>query len=415
MSPRRVVTLPPSVTGPDAVTFAAKAKARRADFLEIRTDLHSELPIRTLADILPLIVSERERPLPVEWVERASKIDRDITAPITQGGDTSLPSHHALTPLTPDEALALWKSAPAISAGAWVKHIEPLGTPAQASRLWETRRLLQAHFGADRVTVLGMGPYALPFRCTLAPDNVLDYVALEPTFRAAAGQRLLDDAVREERAKPKDRRYRLGILGSHIDGSRSPRIHAQPFDRIDLPPDAPIPELLKALEPFYAGFAVTSPFKKPVAQAVQADLDAVNTLVRRRDGTGWNWANTDMEGASAILKKLGASRVVALGDGGVTSALKAAAKPLGVGLEILRRAEVSSVPLRGAFVWTWPKEVPAPEQLRFNQADVAVVAYGAAARQIAKDILARGGRPKMWGARWFIAQARRQKALWESA
>ena len=48
-------------------------------------------------------------------------------------------------------------------------------------------------------------------------------------------------------------------------------------------------------------------------------------------------------------------------------------------------------------------------------ARVAVIAYGAPGRTIAAQVRARGGQPVMLGARWFIAQARRQKALWESA
>jgi len=408
VSPKKVVTLPPTALGSQAVQFAQEARRRGAELLELRSDLHSDLPVQALARELPLIVSERGRRLPRPWLEQATWVDRDITDALESEG-TTLPSHHAAAPLSPEQALSLWKSV-RIGPQAWVKHIEPLGGFNDAARLLKTQQLLQHEFGAERVTVLPMGPAALPFRCVLSPKNALEYVALHSGFRAAPGQRLLDDAVREARARPG--RRRLGILGTHIDGSRSPRIHLQPFDRLDLPSDTDMPSLLAALHPHYLGFAVTSPFKKPVAQAVKADLDAVNTLVRT--GDGWRWANTDVEGASAILQKLKRGRVVALGDGGVTSALRLAAAPLGIELPVLRRADVTPVPLQGAFVWTWPKEVPPPAALSFDQADVAVVAYGAAARQIAKEIQARGGRPKMWGARWFIAQARRQRELWES-
>ena len=71
--------------------------------------------------------------------------------------------------------------------------------------------------------------------------------------------------------------------------------------------------------------------------------------------------------------------------------------------------------LSGVVIWTWPAAVDAPETLRFQGARVAVVAYGAPGRKIAAAIRARGGQPVLLGARWFIAQARRQKELWESA
>jgi hypothetical protein len=407
MSPRRVVTLPSDVSSTEAIAFAEEAQKRGADLLELRTDLHENIPVERLASLLPLVVSERGRPLPGRWIAHALLVDKDISE---RAGDASLPSHHASTPLSPEQALSLWRRS-GISDEALVKHVEPLGPPSGAARLFKTQELLAQAFGAHRITVLGMGPCALPFRCALAPKNALDYVALRPSFRAAQGQRLLEDAVRERTARPG--RRRLGILGSSIDGSRSPRIHLQPFDRIDLPADAPIAELLTALHPVYAGFAVTSPFKKVAALAVGADIDAVNTLVRQERGT-WAWANTDVAGAEAVLTRLDGA-VTALGDGGVTTALRMAARTMGKSLQVLRRADVGSTPLHGSYVWTWPKDVIPPPSLRFSEADVAVVAYGAAARQIAGEIRQRGGRPKMLGAKWFIAQARRQRELWENA
>ena len=56
-----------------------------------------------------------------------------------------------------------------------------------------------------------------------------------------------------------------------------------------------------------------------------------------------------------------------------------------------------------------------PEALKFERAVVAVVAYGAAARRIAAEVRRRGGEPWLLGARWFVAQAREQRKLWEDA
>jgi hypothetical protein len=291
-----------------------------------------------------------------------------------------------------------------------VKHVEPLGQPRDGWRLLDTQERLIRRFGTERVTVLAMGPLALPFRSVLSARNALDYVAASAAWAAAPGQRLLDDARRAGIVPTQS--PRLGILGSRISGSWSPRIHPQPFDRIDLPEDAPVAELLDALHPHYRGFAVTSPFKHAAARATGSDLDAVNTLVRHR--SGWRSANSDIEGASAVLSKLGGSRITVLGGGGASVALAWAADRLRVPMEILRAADAQRT-VSGACVWTWPPHVIPPDELRFQDARVAVIAYGRAGAGIAREIRARGGMPVPLGPRWFVAQARAQQRLWEEA
>ncbi len=397
---RRVVTLPP---GLDAVSFATKAMKRGADLLEVRTDLTS-LEVDLDAVPLPVLIAERGLRAPASWRRRAALLDAD---------DGSLRSHHAPAPMTTSEVLAHWSGTP---ADVKVKHVEPLGSLRDASRLLETQAALRNVFG-DRVTVLATGPLALPFRAVLAESNTLDYLALDATWSAAPGQRLLDDAVRSSRrARHDGTTQRLGILGSPLGHSRSPRLHAQPFDRIELPPDVDMGALLAALRPHYRGFAVTNPFKKAVARSTNANRDAVNTLVREE--TGWSSANTDREGAaaslSALTQRAGTRLVTVLGDGGVTGALREAAEQLGVTLTVVQRASIGDV-VCGAVVWTWPASVDAPAALRFEHALVAVIAYGAPARTIAARVQQLGGTPLRLGPRWFIAQARRQRALWESS
>jgi hypothetical protein len=90
------------------------------------------------------------------------------------------------------------------------------------------------------------------------------------------------------------------------------------------------------------------------------------------------------------------------------------ASEVGCQLRFLRRAQISE-PLAGPGIWTWPDRITPPDALRFEGARVAVIAYGAPARRIAAEITRRGGTPLLLGAAWFIAQARRQRALWESA
>jgi shikimate kinase len=401
--PRRVTTLPPG-QAPEA--YARRARAAGADLLEVRTDLTAgETDLAGAADQLPLVISQRTDQVPPAWVALAHLVDR----PLERGGQGALVSFHADAPLAPAQAVALWEG---VAPGGFVKHIEPLGPPGAVERLFETREALAARFGADRVTVLPMGPLALPFRAVLARRNALDFVALDGSWSAAGGQRLLADAVREQRrGATEPERRRLGILGHQIAASRSPRLHRAPFDRLDLPPDADLQALLAALRPYYAGFAVTNPFKKAAARAVGAEREAVNTLVRTAQG--WATASTDVEGARAALEALGAEAVTVLGDGGVGEALREAAQGRWR-LRFLKHAEAGHL-LAGAVLWTWPPSVAPPAGLRLDGARVGVVTYGEPARRVARMIEALGGTPVRLGPRWLIAQARRQRQLWESA
>ncbi|HEX8704320.1 MAG TPA: shikimate dehydrogenase [Myxococcaceae bacterium] len=419
----RVVTLPPVVKGAEAVRFAEEVRRRGANILEVRTDLHAPEDVDGLAlsNVLPLLISERGKPLPSAWLAVANYVDRDVTvsteAPVGPGR-LLVASHHAERPLSTEEALRLWEAT--LPANAFVKHIEPLGSPARLPQLLETQARLIARFGQRRVTVLAMGAVALPARAVLAGRNALDYVAAGGGWSAAPGQRLLDDVVRGGR-NPHPRplpegegalALRKGILGTSIVHSRSPRIHRQPFDRIDIPEDGPVEELVDSLLPHYAGFAVTSPFKLRLAKHTRSPLEAINTLVRR--GDHWESFNTDVEGARTVLKRLGAREAFVLGDGGSTAALRAVSREVDCPLRVLKRSEIQQ-PLSGAGVWTWPDRIPPPEGLRFEGARVAVIAYGTPGRRVAQEISRRGGTPVMLGAAWFIAQARRQRELWESA
>ncbi|MFT3706071.1 MAG: shikimate dehydrogenase [Archangium sp.] len=394
---RRVVTLPPN----EAIEpFAWRARHAGADLLEIRTDLHPpQLDLLPASRALPLLVAERGAPVPDAWLGVAELHDVERF-----GGAATLFSHHAPQPLEPIEALARWKelSGPNVR----VKHVEPLGTPESFPRLLDTQVRLLERFGEGNVTVLATGALALPFRAVLNRRNALDYCSLDATWRAAPGQRLLADSVREARGGPNTTRARLGILGSTIAHSRSPRIHPQPFDRIELPPDTDVVALTRALWPHYRGFAVTNPFKK------RFGAEAINTLVREVEN--FRGSNTDVAGAQAMWEALGSPKeLIALGDGGATAALRQL--PV-TKLDVLTRAQLANrEALKGTIVWTWPADVEVPASLRFSPGTrVAVIAYGPPAHKIAAEIRARGGEPVRLGPRWFIAQARQQRTTWES-
>jgi shikimate 5-dehydrogenase len=406
MGCRFVVTLPPGIVGFEALRFAGRAREGGAQLLELRTDLHAEGEVKevALSREIPLLVAERGRKAPQAWVAAAAEVDRPLEG---LPGRASVISHHAEQPLTPKQAVALW-SAPIGSAA--IKHVEPLGTPKEGLRLLETQRRLLDRFGAGRVTVLAMGPLALPFRALLAKGNALEYLAVDEGFQAALGQRFLADAQREREANRDGATARRGILGSGITGSRSPLFHQQPFDRIDIPPETDLGSLIEALRPFYDGFAVTSPFKKAAAQLASAKMSAVNTLIRAEKG--WQGENTDVDGALAVLAQLRVREMKVLGDGGVTTALGAACKRQGVKLEVIRRRDVTKQPISGTVIWTWPASVEVPKQLRFARAKVAVIAYGTQALALGREIRKRGGAPVSAGNRWFSAQAHRQARLW---
>jgi shikimate kinase len=398
--PKRIVTLPP---GAEAAAFAERAHRAGADALEIRTDLTvSTAHVADAADTLPVWVSARGTPVPVHWLTHAAAVDRP-----NGEGPAAITSFHAAEPLTTAEALAKWES---FEGQGLIKHVEPLGPPARFPEVLCTQARLGERFGPHRVTVLVTGPTALPFRCVLARQNAVDYLALDETFSAAPGQRLLEDGVREYGPKVL-RAQRLGIIGSDVRHARSPRIHPQPFDRIEWPKDVDIAALLEALRPYYRGLAITHPFKRAVAKALGSALSAVNTLWR--DAGHWQGSNTDVEGARVVLAALKAQSVTVLGNGGAADALDLAAAHLQISCRYVRRAEVSAEPLTGACVWTWPSKLEVPKSLRFENATVAVIAYGRAGRIIKEHIVERGGLPVLLGHRWFVAQARGQRARWE--
>lgn len=398
--PRRVVTLPP---GPEPLEFARRARLAGADLLELRTDLLTEhLDVAGLSSVLPLLVAERGRRAPDEWRDVASLVD---------AADGGLRSHHAETPMTVEEAVAHWRSVP---PGASIKHVEPLGALTTAKRLFDLQAALIDRHGAERVTVLATGPLATAFRAVLAERNALDFLALDTSWSAAPGQRLLSDAVRAHRFGASQER--LAIIGAPVTHSRSPRIHRQPFDRLEVAADVELESFLDAVRPFYRGFAVTAPLKKSAARATGSSLGALNTLIRR--GERFVGADSDRAGALACLAELerrtGARTITVLGNGGVIASLREASTKLNLTLEPRRHAEVTG-PISGAVVWTWPASIAPPPSLRFVDATVAVIAYGRPALTIARFIGERGGTPLRLGPRWFIAQAREQRRLWETS
>ena len=190
--PRMMVTLPP---GQVPEEYAQRARDAGAELLEVRSDLTpTTLPLERAAALLPLIVSERGRPLPQAWTAIAELVDlpRGTAPPPGVPLARVLYSFHADAPLADG-----WKGWEHTPPEAQVKHIEPLGDAARV-RLGALRTRLESRFRF--VTVLPMGEGAEQARGELAAGNALDYLALDESFAAAPGQRRLAEALAAFRA-----------------------------------------------------------------------------------------------------------------------------------------------------------------------------------------------------------------------
>lgn len=140
---------------------------------------------------------------------------------------------------------------------------------------------------------------------------------------------------------------RCGLLGRKLGHSYSPQIHGSlgdySYDLFEIEPEN--------LEEFlcngdYHGLNVTIPYKKavipycdalsPVAQA----LGAVNTIVRRKDGTLIGH-NTDCFGFSSMLQRSGldirGKKVLVLGSGGASNTAVAVLKESGANVIVISR------------------------------------------------------------------------------
>lgn len=391
---RRVVPLP---RGVNVAAFASEAMRAGADQLEVH---HAGAPLTDVLTQLPTWA-------PVMLTPEGAQVSTSSAS--TVNGPRDGFSWHTERALPVAEAVAHWRQ---VDADAHVKHVEPVESVSAGLHLLETQQQLLKSRDSHHVTVLAMGPAALPVRVALAEKNEIEFVALNATSRSAAGQRLLRDVVREHRFAPNGR-ARLAVLGSSLAHSRSARVHEQPFDRMELPAETDVRALLDALRPWYRGFAVTAPFKERAAQAIGSSQRAVNTLVRTRDG--WSGFNTDVVGAQWALEDLESPTLTVLGRGGVAAALMQAAEKTRTALTFVKRDEITHE-LAGAVMWTWPAEVSAPEALRFARGTrVGVIAYGARGRAIRQRIEALGGTAVMLGLRWFMLQAREQRHLWRTA
>jgi 3-dehydroquinate dehydratase/shikimate dehydrogenase len=165
----------------------------------------------------------------------------------------------------------------------------------------------------------------------------------------------------------------FAVVGHHVAGSASPRVHGMAFKAaklnavfVALEPRtlAGLLELCDA--PSWRGFAVTAPFKaEALALAVRSDggadaAGAANTLVRERDG--WRAANTDVPAVREALERayavhvrrvpdapraLSTASALVLGTGGAARAAGHALRTLGARLAFAGRDRARAEALAG--------------------------------------------------------------------
>ena len=140
---------------------------------------------------------------------------------------------------------------------------------------------------------------------------------------------------------------KCGLLGRKLGHSYSPQIHSMlgsySYTLFEKEPEE-IEEFLKHGE--FTGINVTIPYKKEVIpfldelSPVARKMGAVNTIVRRKDGTLFGH-NTDCFGFSSMVKKSGlevsGKKVLILGSGGASNTAAAVLQDLGARVVVISR------------------------------------------------------------------------------
>lgn len=223
---------------------------------------------------------------------------------------------------------------------------------------------------------------------------------------------------------------RCGLLGEHLSHSFSPLIHASlcdyTYELAECAPDA-VEAFVK--QGGFDAFNVTIPYKKAIIPYLDrispeaASIGAVNTVVRRADGT-LDGYNTDYFGFDAMLSAskidVRGKKALVLGSGGASATVQAVLRDRGVGeiivvgrslennYENLGRHTDAQVIVNTTPVGMYPKNGTSPIELANFPKCIGVldVIYNPAKTALVLDAEERGI-PAMSGLLMLVAQAAR--------
>lgn len=224
-----------------------------------------------------------------------------------------------------------------------------------------------------------------------------------------------------------------GLLGRKLGHSYSPQIHAHladySYDLFEKEPEE-LEAFLKSGS--FRGLNVTIPYKKDVIPFLDVlsptakRLGAVNTIVRREDGTLIGH-NTDYFGFCSMVKKSGlevaGKKVLILGSGGASNTAVAAMQELGAEVIIISRSgennygnlnrhEDAAVIVNTTPVGMYPNTGISPIDLSLfpRLEGVLDVVYNPARTQILLDAEARG--LKTMNGLWMLVAQAKESAEW---
>ncbi len=231
-----------------------------------------------------------------------------------------------------------------------------------ATGLADNLRMLRfVESASQEVPVVGMcmGLAGLPSRVlTVRAGGMWTFASASEGATTAAGQVSADTLLHDYRMGAIGAETRLyGVAGDPVMHSLSPAIHNAGFraaglDAVYLPlHTTSLDDLLKLTRELpVAGLSVTMPWKVgilaklDVVDPLTAAIGAVNTVVRREDGSLWG-TNTDAAAIAEPLARriaLSGARVLLLGAGGAARAAAFALRAAGAEVAILNRTRAKA-------------------------------------------------------------------------
>ena len=249
-----------------------------------------------------------------------------------------LSSHNYET--VPEDAELADVHARCVAAGADIVKIAAMVRDiTHVARLEKLLRAVNANdAGAEATVVLGMGEAGQTSRLLAAKfGSFLTFGALRSGAESAPGQPTLAQLRELYRVPTQSADTKvMGVIGNPIAQSKSPALHNPALANAGAEA-VYVPFLVEDLDAFLAsplwggddfvGFSVTIPHKERAlalcddVDPVAAKIGAVNTLVKREDGTLKGY-NTDYAAAIGAIERAMGGRGEGDGDGASTSPLK---------------------------------------------------------------------------------------------